>query len=141
MSTKIYYVSLSGFDTHAMQKRAQARLLKQYSEGVGSFVEDLKANNTFKDTLIMTFSEFGRRVKENASNGTDHGAGNNLFIIGDDLKKKGFYNNGPNLADLDNGDIKYEIDFRQVYSTLMENWLKLDSEKVLGRCFESLNFV
>ena len=80
--TRIYYVSLSGFDTHVNQKNQQERLLKQYAEGMGAFVKDLKQNHLLDDTMIMTFSEFGRRVKQNASRGTDHGTANNLFLIG-----------------------------------------------------------
>ncbi|MEM8566586.1 MAG: DUF1501 domain-containing protein, partial [Bacteroidota bacterium] len=137
--TQIYYVSLSGFDTHAGQKWMQGRLLKQYSEAVSAFVDDLKMGNRFDDTMIMTFSEFGRRVKQNASGGTDHGAANNLFLIGGKLKKPGFYNDMPDLGDLDHGDIKYQIDFRQVYATLIEKWLGHESKTVLNEGFSLLD--
>lgn len=131
--TKIYYVSLTGFDTHANQKNQQARLLKQYAESMNAFVGDLKHNDLLDDTLIMTFSEFGRRVKQNASNGTDHGTANNLFLIGGQLKQPGFYNAAPNLSQLDNGDLIYAIDFRNVYATLLDRWLDADARMVLGR--------
>ncbi|MEM9856165.1 MAG: DUF1501 domain-containing protein [Bacteroidota bacterium] len=137
--TQIYYVSLSGFDTHAGQRWKQGRLLKQYSKAVSAFVNDLKMGNRFDDTMIMTFSEFGRRVKQNASGGTDHGAANNLFLIGGKLKKPGFYNAMPDLSDLDDGDIKYQIDFRQVYATLIEKWLGYESKAILSKGFSLLD--
>lgn len=142
LQTKVYYTSLSGFDTHANQINIQSRLLSQYAEGVESFVNDLKQNGTFKDTLILTFSEFGRRVKQNAANGTDHGAANNVFIIGENLKNQGFYNKLANLQDLDhNGDLKYEIDFRTIYATILNKWLRVDDEKVLNDSFKKLDFI
>lgn len=142
LQTKVYYTSLGGFDTHANQTNAQSRLLSQYAEGVEVFVNDLKQNGTFKDTLILTFSEFGRRVKQNAANGTDHGTANNVFVIGENLKKQGFYNNIASLEDLDNnGDLKFEVDFRTIYATLLNKWLNVDDEKILNHTFQQLNFV
>lgn len=142
LQTKVYYTSLGGFDTHANQINAQSRLLSQYAEGVEAFVNDLKENGTFKDTLILTFSEFGRRVKQNAANGTDHGTANNVFIIGEHLKNQGFYNELASLEDLDaNGDLKFEIDFRTIYATILNKWLNIDDEKILNHSFERLNFI
>ncbi len=141
VSTQVYYVSLAGFDTHAGQKWQQARLLKQYSEALKAFTDDLKTADRFKDTLIMTFSEFGRRVKQNASNGTDHGAANTLFLVGGRLKQPGIYNALPDLSDLDNGDLKYAIDFRQVYTTIIEKWLGYKAQSILGGNFTPLNVV
>ena len=142
IESKVYYVSMGGFDTHAGQVYKQAKLLKTYSEAVAVFVEDLKKNDTFKDTLIVTFSEFGRRVKQNAGGGTDHGAANNVFIIGDDLNKKGFYNEMPNLNQLDkNGDIIHTVDFRSIYATILDKWLAVDDEKILNKSFNKLNFI
>lgn len=142
LSTKVYYTSLGGFDTHINQKATQKRLLNMYAQSVEAFVEDLKANNTFKDTLILTFSEFGRRVKQNASIGTDHGTANNVFIIGENLKKQGLYNNMANLNDLDeNGDLKFEIDFRTIYATVLDKWLEVDDKKVLNKSFKQLHFI
>ena len=142
LDTKVYYVSMGGFDTHANQANRQARLLKTYSEAMEVFVDDLEASDSFKDTLILTFSEFGRRVQQNAAAGTDHGAANNLFIVGKNLKKPGFYNDSPDLSNLDsNGDLKYCIDFRSVYATLLEQWLDADPSKVLGNSFKTLNFI
>ena len=139
--TRVYYVSHSGFDTHVNQKGQHARLLEQYDKGISAFVEDLKKNDRFKDVMIMTFSEFGRRVKQNAGGGTDHGTANNLFLMSGSLKKAGVYNKAPNLKDLDKGDLKYEIDFRRVYASLLDNWLEVDSTGILGESFQKLKVV
>lgn len=136
--TRVYYVALSGFDTHIRQAEKQEKLLENYSEAVYSFVQDMKANGLIDKVLLMTFSEFGRRVAQNGSNGTDHGTANNLFLIGNNLPKKGIYNKPPNLADLDNGDLKYEIDFRNVYATLLNKWLNVNDSGILGQKFEGL---
>ena len=142
LESKVYFVSMGGFDTHANQKNKQNRLLKIYSDSMEVFVKDLEQNDTFKDTVILTFSEFGRRVKQNAASGTDHGAANNLFIIGKNLKKQGFYNEDPNLSQLDsNGDLKYTIDFRSVYATILDKWLEVDDKKILNRSFDKLKFI
>lgn len=142
LETRVFYTALNGFDTHANQKNVQKRLLSTYAESMSAFVDDLKMNNSFKDTLILTFSEFGRRVKQNASTGTDHGTANNVFIIGENLKKQGLYNGGPNLSDLDdNGDLKFEIDFRRIYATILEKWLEVDNSKILNKTFDTLNFI
>ena len=100
LETQVYYAGLSGFDTHANQANTQERLLKTYAESLAVFVDDLQKNNTFDDVLILTFSEFGRRVKQNESRGTDHGTANNVFVMGNNLKKQGLYNNLPDLGDL-----------------------------------------
>lgn len=139
--TKIYYVSLTGFDTHANQKNQQARLLKQYADGMKAFVADLKNNGLFDDTLIMTFSEFGRRVKQNASGGTDHGTANNLYLIGGKLKQPGFFNEAPNLQDLDKGDLKYQVDFRNIYATVLDKWLDADAADILQQRFNPMQFI
>ena len=135
---KIYYVNLTGFDTHSGQKNQQARLLKTYSDAMNAFVKDLKSNGLLDDTLIMTFSEFGRRVKQNASGGTDHGTANNLFLIGGNLKQKGFYNAAPDLSNLDNGDLKYQIDFRRIYASILEDWLEASPKGILGQSFDKI---
>ncbi len=139
--TRIFYLSLTGFDTHARQKGVQDRLLQQYADGVRAFVSDLQQNDLLKDTLIMTFSEFGRRVAQNASGGTDHGAANNLFLIGGQLKKTGFYNAGPRLDQLTEGDLSYEVDFRSVYSTILEGWLDAQAPEILGGQFQTLQLI
>jgi uncharacterized protein (DUF1501 family) len=139
--TKIYYVNMGGFDTHAAQKGQQERLLKQYSEAIAIFVEDLKDNEKLDDTLIMTFSEFGRRVKENASRGTDHGTANNVHFIGGKLKKPGIFNEAPNLSNLDHGDLVYSVDFRKIYASVLKNWLDVEPESILNQEFKPLSLV
>ncbi len=139
--TQIYYVNLNGFDTHANQKNQQERLLKMYSEGIKAFVRDLKQNQALDDTLIMTFSEFGRRVKQNASRGTDHGTANNVYLIGGKLKKAGIFNEAPNLGNLDNGDLIYSLDFRRIYATLLDKWLGVDAMPILKERFSPLGIV
>lgn len=142
LQTKVYYASLGGFDTHANQANKQKRLLKVYDEAMAAFIKDLKQEDSFKDTLILTFSEFGRRVQQNAANGTDHGTANQVFLIGNQLKKQGFYNPMADLSDLDsNGDLKYDIDFREIYTSVLNNWLDIDAKKVLGKPFNGLNIV
>ena len=140
-ATKVYYVSLSGFDTHVGQKGKQGRLLKQYSDAVAAFCKDLKENSRFDDTVVMTFSEFGRRVAQNASGGTDHGTASNVFLMGGKLKKPGVFNPLPSLEDLDKGDLKYSVDFRKIYANLLQDWLKTDPIAVLGEDFGTLGIV
>lgn len=142
INTKVFFVTMGGFDTHVYQKNKQSNLLKIYSKAIDTFVKDLEKNNSFKDTIIMTYSEFGRRVKQNSAFGTDHGTANNVHIIAKDLKKPGFYNENPNLSDLDeNGDLKYSVDFRSIYATLLNNWLDVNDKKILGRKFKRMDFI
>ncbi|MBS1976276.1 MAG: DUF1501 domain-containing protein [Bacteroidetes bacterium] len=141
ISTKVYYASLSGFDTHVRQGMQQERLLSQYSEAVSALVSDLKQSGNLGRTLIMTFSEFGRRVTENASGGTDHGTANNLFLMGGSLRKPGFFNGAPDLSRLNEEDLVYQIDFRQIYGTLLNRWLQADDKAILGEQFPLMDFV
>ena len=142
LESKVYYISMVGFDTHANQENKQNKLLDTYSKSMDVFVKDLEQNDTFKDTLILTFSEFGRRVKQNAAAGTDHGAASNVFIIGKNLNKQGFYNDAPNLSELDsNGDIKYTVDFRSIYATILDKWLGVDDKTILNKSFSKLDFI
>jgi len=142
IESKIYYVSMPGFDTHAGQANKQKRLLKTYAESMEVFIQDLEKNDSFKDTLVVTFSEFGRRVKQNAAGGTDHGTANNVFVIGKNLNKTGFYNEAPNLSDLDaNGDLKYSIDFRSIYATILDKWLDVNDQSILRKSFDKLDFI
>ena len=142
VESKVFYVSMGGFDTHVNQEKKQNKLLQTYSEAMDVFVKDLEQKDTFKDTLILTFSEFGRRVQQNAASGTDHGAANNVFIIGKNLKKQGFYNEAPNLIDLDkNGDIKYTVDFRSIYATILDKWLEVDDATILNKSYSKLGFI
>jgi len=141
INTKVYYVSLGSFDTHINQENQQKRLFTELNDAISSFVTDLKKNNRFEDVTIMTFSEFGRRVAQNASGGTDHGTANNMFLIGGGLKQKGLINDMPDLTHLTEGDLVYKVDFKSVYATLLHNWLGADDGKVLGKKFELLKFV
>lgn len=140
INTRVYYISLSGFDTHVNQINKHHRLLSTYAEGVSAFVEDL-GEDRMNDVLIFTFSEFGRRVAENASGGTDHGTANNIFMFSKGLKKKGFLNNVPDLSRLDQGDLVHQLDFRSVYATLLNKWLEVPSEKILNGSFPVLDFI
>ena len=142
INSQVYYVSMGGFDTHVNQSKRQDKLLNVYAESMDVFIKDLEKNNTFKDTLVLTFSEFGRRVKQNAANGTDHGAANNVFVIGKNLSKPGFYNEAPNLLDLDkNNDLKYTVDFRSIYATVLKKWLEVNDGQVLNKSFKTLDFI
>lgn len=141
IDTSVYYVSMTGFDTHVNQKGRQERLLGELSNGLYSLTKDLKANDRLSEVLIMTFSEFGRRVKENGSGGTDHGTANNIFLIGENLKTPGVYNNSPDLSNLNDGDLNYEIDFRSLYSTVLNKWLEANDTKILGGNFDRLNVI
>jgi uncharacterized protein (DUF1501 family) len=131
-NTKIYYVSMPGFDTHVNQKARQHQLLTIYAEAVSTFVKDLKSNGLFENVMVLTFSEFGRRVAENTSQGTDHGAANNLLLIGDKLRRPGYFNGGPILDQLDDGDLAYRIDFRSIYAQILDQWLLADAQSILG---------
>ena len=122
LSTRVIYVSHGSFDTHTYQKATQDRLLEQFADAVSAFYADLAAHGNEGRVLTMTFSEFGRRVAENASHGTDHGEAAPLFLIGGGVKG-GVYARHPSLDDLDNGDVKYTTDFRSVYATVVARWL------------------
>lgn len=141
INTKVYYVSLGSFDTHINQEAQQQRLFTEMNDAVKAFVKDLKTNNRFDDVMLFTFSEFGRRVQQNASNGTDHGTANNMFIISGGLKQKGMINALPDLADLDEGDLKYKVDFKNVYATVLNKWLKANDKEILAKQYEYLNFI
>jgi uncharacterized protein (DUF1501 family) len=133
--TRIFYVSIDGFDTHARQADPHLRLLGQVADGIFNLFNLLKNGGHDKRVLAMTFSEFGRRVQENGSNGTDHGAASCLFVAGPALKG-GIVGEHPSLKELDSGDLKHAIDFRRVYATLLDCWLHCDSKAVLGGKFE-----
>jgi len=141
LQTQVYYVSHGSFDTHVNQVTQQERLLKQYAEAMHIFMDDLKTNGRTDDVMVMTFSEFGRRVKQNGSNGTDHGTANNVFLMGGKLKTDSTLMQAPDLQNLDEGDLKYKVDFRDIYSTVLDKWLQTDPVAVLGKRFEGLGFV
>ncbi|MEO7049954.1 MAG: DUF1501 domain-containing protein [Ferruginibacter sp.] len=141
INTKIYYVSLGSFDTHVNQEAQQKRLFTELNDAVKAFTTDLKANNRFQDVLMMTFSEFGRRVSQNASNGTDHGTANSMFLISGGLKQKGILNAMPDLSDLNQGDLKYKVDFKNVYGTVLNKWLGADDKTILGMQTSHMDFI
>jgi len=141
IETRVYYASISGFDTHVRQKIQHERLLIQLNEALAVLVKDLKRTQHWEHTLIMVFSEFGRRVSQNASAGTDHGKANNVWMIGGQLKKSGIYNTVPDLTGLAEGDLPHKVDFRSIYATLLRNWLDADDENILNRKYELLDFV
>jgi uncharacterized protein (DUF1501 family) len=138
INTKVYYVSLGSFDTHINQQAQQQRLFKEMNDAIASFTKDLKGNNRFQDVLLMTFSEFGRRVSQNASSGTDHGTANNMFFVGGDLKQQGIMNAMPDLTDLQEGDLKYKVDFKNVYATVLNKWLGANDKEILGKQYDYL---
>lgn len=142
LPTRVYYASQGGYDTHTNQTYTQQRLLQDLGDSLQALVTDLKAQGNFSRVVVMTFSEFGRRVAENASGGTDHGAAAPMFVIGNQVKA-GLLGRYPSLApaDLFQGDIRYNVDFRSVYAGLLENWLKTPSVPILGRQFEVLKVV
>jgi uncharacterized protein (DUF1501 family) len=137
MSARIYYVSLGGFDTHANQAGAHERQLAVFDEAVGAFCRDIKSQGNFDRVLLLTFSEFGRRVAQNASGGTDHGAAAPLFLFGGGLRG-GLLGKHPSLSKLHRGDLVHHTDFRQVYATILERWMRAAPEAVLGRNFSRL---
>ncbi len=130
LTTPVYYVRIDGFDTHAQQEGAHQSLLRQVSDGVTSFLKDVMAHGHGDRILCMCFSEFGRRVAENASKGTDHGTAGPVFLAGTNVKA-GLVGRHPSLRDLQDGDLKHHTDFRQVYATVLERWLKCPSEGIL----------
>ncbi len=141
INTRVYYVSLGSFDTHVGQEAKQEKLFKDLNEAIRPFTDDLKANHRFEDVLLMSFSEFGRRVGENGSGGTDHGTANNMFLISGGLKNKGMLNEMPDLSNLTDGDLNQQIDFKRVYATVLKNWLGADDLNILGKKYEYLNFI
>jgi uncharacterized protein (DUF1501 family) len=140
MPTRVYYVTLTGFDTHSGQLNRHDTLMKQLGDGLGAFWKDLKAQKNDDRVMVMTFSEFGRRVEENASNGTDHGAAAPMFVLGGSIQQ-GLVGNHPSLTDLDQGDLKFGVDFRSVYASILQDWLETPSKPILGDQFSILPLV
>ncbi len=134
MSTRVYYVSQGGYDTHRNQTGSHAKLLRDLGDSLQAFVRDLKAQGNLERVTVMTFSEFGRRVEENGSLGTDHGAAGPMFFIGGGVKP-GLYGKQPSLTDLYQGDIKFNVDFRSLYATALEKCLGVESQPILGHHF------
>ncbi|PYK36967.1 MAG: hypothetical protein DME49_13650 [Verrucomicrobia bacterium] len=140
LPTRVYYASQGGFDTHAGQVNAHERLMGELNDALSAFATDLKQQGNFDRVLLITFSEFGRRVVENANGGTDHGAAAPMFILGGAVKP-GLFGKYPSLSDLDHDDLKFNTDFRSVYGTVLDKWLRAPSQVVLGRKFPALPIV
>jgi len=138
LETRVYYVTLGGFDTHAGQGGANGRhanLMNQFASAVNAFYADLKAQGNDSRVLTMSFSEFGRRVAQNGSGGTDHGTAAPMFFFGP-MVHAGVHGKHPSLTDLDDGDLKFHTDFRSVYTNVLTSWMKSDAKKVLGQQFK-----
>jgi uncharacterized protein (DUF1501 family) len=137
VGTSIYYVSLGGFDTHSGQLAAQSSLFSTLDQSIEGFLTDMDAINRTSDVTLMTFSEFGRRVGQNGSGGTDHGVAAPMFVIGGGLTG-GLYGRYPSLTDLNSGDLKMQVDFRQVYGTVLQGVLGMPQTPVLGSDYGQL---
>jgi uncharacterized protein (DUF1501 family) len=137
LPTRVYYAVQRGYDTHAVQMETHFRLLDELSGAVAAFLNDLKEANLADRVLVMTFSEFGRRVAENASAGTDHGTAGPMFLAGGRVQP-GLFGDAPSLLDLADGDLKMTVDFRRVYATVLRDWLAVDPAAVLAGQFEPL---
>jgi uncharacterized protein (DUF1501 family) len=136
----VYTISMGGFDTHTNEVNSHTNLFSTLTGGIQALQADLQNHGMDKDVVIMTFSEFGRRTAENGGRGTDHGAAAPLFVIGSQVKG-GIIGDQPSLTDLDDGDLKYKIDFRNVYATLLDKWLGADSKAVLGDKFDMIDLI
>jgi uncharacterized protein (DUF1501 family) len=138
---RVFYCQIGGFDTHANQLRQHENQLAQLADAVAAFQADLAAKGQADRVAVMCFSEFGRRLVQNNSNGTDHGTSGPVFLVGNKIKG-GLYGAYPSLTDLDDQrDLKYTTDFRRVYATLLDKWLNVDSARVLNNRFEPLAFL
>ncbi len=138
--TRIYYAFQGGYDTHANQSGTHARLLDDLARSIHAFTNDLRAQKNSERVVVLAFSEFGRRVAENGSAGTDHGAAAPMFVFGDKVRG-GVHGAPPDLENLIDGDVRHQIDFRQVYASVLDGWLQAGSEQVLGRRFEPITIV
>lgn len=143
LGTKVYMVSIDGFDTHANQLNNHPGLMAELSKGIADLYNDLEKGGRSQDVLCTTFSEFGRRIEENGSNGTDHGAAAPMLLFGEGLNGNGFIGERPDLEKVDEvGNLKYDTDFRSIYATLLENWLCVDSQvvdEVMGQSFARID--
>jgi uncharacterized protein (DUF1501 family) len=140
MPTRVYYASMGGFDTHGGQVGSHTNLLRQLSESIKAFQDDLKAQGNESRVVTMVFSEFGRRVKQNGSNGTDHGTAAPVFVIGPRVKP-GIIGRHPSLTDLDQGDLKFGVDFRSVYASLLGDWMGAPAEVILRGNFANAGVI
>jgi uncharacterized protein (DUF1501 family) len=148
----LFYVQLGGFDHHSAEIGSNqaptdktvgqhAALLGQLSQAIKAFYDDMTAHNLADNVVLMTWSEFGRRPNENASRGTDHGTASVQMIVGNPVHG-GVYGEQPSLTDLDSaGNMKFKVDFRAVYATILDKWLSADSKAILGNQFENIGFL
>jgi uncharacterized protein (DUF1501 family) len=139
--TKVYQVSTGGFDNHSQEKGTHAQLMTQLDVAITGFFGELKGDPRGNGVVLMTYSEFGRRVTENASGGTDHGTAAPLFVAGPGVKGGQFYGDEPSLVNLDQGDVRFTTDFRSVYATMLSKVLGVDPKVALGASFPLLSFV
>ena len=141
--TRVFYTGVNPgtFDTHANQATTLPKLWADVSTSISDFYEDLKEHNANEEVVILLFTEFGRRVQENGS-GTDHGSGGVAFVIGDAVKG-GLYGEYPSLEPekLDSGDLQWNNDFRGTYASLLEQWMGLDANPILGATYEQFDFI
>ena len=138
---RVFYTVQGGYDTHAAQTYTHGQLLADFSQALKAFLDDLRTSELSERVIVLAFSEFGRRVAENGSLGTDHGAAGPVFLAGKGVRP-GLHGQTPRLNDLDaSGDLKSSLDFRQVYATLLESWLSIPSETTLGAGFETLRLL
>lgn len=135
---RVFYAIQTGYDTHYDQLGQHARLLREFSGGLKAFLDDLRAAKLDDRVVVLAFSEFGRRVRESDSKGTDHGTAGPVFVAGTPVRS-GQVGHSPSLTDLDDGDLKSQFDFRQIYATILDKWLNVSSKKILGASFEGLN--
>lgn len=138
--TRIFYLSLGGFDTHSAQKSAHRNLLRRYSRSLKAFLDDMKKHKLSDRVTVVTFSEFGRQLRENASAGTDHGTCGPVFIAGDAIKP-GILSKYPSLTDLEDNEMKATVDFRSIYASLLQDWLGIEATGPLGGKFKPLRVV
>ena len=141
LGVRVGHITLGGFDTHAKETADHARLMTELDQGLTAFYNDLAKQGRADDVLVLTWSEFGRRVQENANGGTDHGSASVMFVLGNAVKR-GLYGDQPSLTKLiDNGNLSFTTDFRSVYATVIDNWLGVPSEALLGKQWPTLGFI
>jgi uncharacterized protein (DUF1501 family) len=141
LGTRVFYCATGSFDTHANQLKVHAQLWQEIAEAVSAFFADLREHGEADDVVMLLWTEFGRRARDNGA-GTDHGAGGHAFVIGEPVTG-GFYGEYPSLKehDLTLGNLKYGIDFRSAYASILERWLDIDAKPIVGGSFEQLAFV
>lgn len=137
-ATRVIYFSVGGFDTHSAQASQHERLLRQFGEALDAFLLELSDMGKADKVAVLVFSEFGRRVQENASAGTDHGAAGPMFVAGGAVKA-GLHGTYPSLDNLDRGDLRYSVDFRRVYASVLSQWLSADAGSLLGKDYQPLD--